>query len=91
MTQDAHRRTWPYLLGGVAVGVAFGVLFAPKPGRETRRDMAEWLKEKRWKTREFLSKFREKIPAKKEQWTAALKAGKQAYQEHKHEKELAGV
>ena len=66
---------------GAAVGAGLGLLFAPKAGKETREDIAEWLKQRREKGAELLGKLKEEIPAKKEQFAAAIKAGKQAYYE----------
>ena len=70
-----------YFALGAAVGAALGILLAPKSGKETREDIADWLKERREKGAEFLHQLKEEIPAKKEQIAAAIRAGKQAYQE----------
>jgi hypothetical protein len=42
-----------YFLGGTALGICLGILFAPKNGKETRQDINDWLKEKReqWNSR----------------------------------------
>lgn len=70
-----------FLALGTALGAALGVLFAPKSGKETREDIAEWLKDRRQKGSELLHKLKEEIPAKKDQFAAAIKAGKEAYKE----------
>lgn len=36
-----------YFITGAGIGAALGVLYAPKPGRETREQMSLWLKQKR--------------------------------------------
>lgn len=67
------------LLAGAVVGAVAGLLLAPKKGSETREDLADWLAQRRAKGSDLLDRIREELPAKKEQLTAALKAGKQAY------------
>ena len=71
-------------LSGAAVGAIAGVLLAPDSGKENRRRMAEWLKEKREASRETLA-------ARKQQVIVAIEAGKKAYQEKAHDKKLVGV
>lgn len=81
-----------YFLFGLGMGVAIGVLFAPKTGQETR----EMLKEKASEGRDYLrrkgedlresssdllSRGREALQAQKENLAAALDAGKQAYRQ----------
>ena len=53
MEQDTRRLAAyaGYFVSGAVVGAALGVLFAPKAGRETRKDMSLWLKERREKGR----------------------------------------
>ena len=81
MDREGYGKDVALFVFGAAVGAALGLLFAPKSGKETREDIAEWLKERREKGAEFIHKLREEIPAKKDQIVAAVKAGKQAYYE----------
>lgn len=66
-------------LSGAAIGAVAGILFAPDSGKETRRRMAQWLKERREKGKVEYHAVRE-----------ALDAGRKAFREE-HKKELAGV
>lgn len=70
-------------LTGAALGAAAALLLAPDSGKETRRKMGQWLKEKREKGKEGLL-------ARKEAMADALEAGKKAYREVE-KKHLAGV
>lgn len=36
-----------YLITGAGIGAALGVLYAPRSGRETRREMSLWLRERK--------------------------------------------
>ncbi|MBI5208889.1 MAG: YtxH domain-containing protein [Elusimicrobia bacterium] len=70
-----------FLFGAVAGAVA-GILLAPRPGSETREQLGDWLKERREQGSDLLNRIKDlkdKIPAKKSQLAAALKAGKEAY------------
>ena len=88
MAENRLLRSLGYLVGGIALGAATGVLFAPKAGKETRQDLAAWLKKKRERTQELAQKVRETIPTKKEAVVAAFRAGKEAFQEAgNHKKE----
>lgn len=88
---DEDRRI-SYFLLGLGVGVAVGVLFAPKSGSETReliKSKAEEGKEylaKRggeWKesATELLDRGKQAVSRQKDQVVAAVEAGKQAYRE----------
>lgn len=70
-----------FLLGG-AMGVAAGLLLAPKSGAETREQIADWLEKNRDKTKDALQHSRETLSEKKEQISAAWEAGKKAYREN---------
>ena len=52
-----------YLLGGVAVGAALGILFAPKKGSELRTDIADWTKKRSEEGKQFLARMKKEIPA----------------------------
>ncbi len=82
--KNGHKGTGavPLFLSGLAVGAVLGVLFAPDSGKETRRKVGQWLKERREKGKEVLL-------SKKEQVLEALEAGKKAYKDT--EKKLVGV
>jgi len=66
MSESEDRSAMLYLLAGIGIGaligVAAGMLFAPKPGLETREELSEKLKELKEKT---------------EQWVAEQKAKRQ--------------
>ncbi|MEJ5171035.1 MAG: YtxH domain-containing protein [Fimbriimonadales bacterium] len=66
MSESEDRNAMLYLLAGVGIGaligVAAGMLFAPKPGLETREELREKLKE---------------IKEKTDQWVAEQKAKRQ--------------
>ena len=66
---------------GAVVGATLGVLFAPRSGTETREQLGDWIKERREKGEDLLSKVKEESYAKKEAIVAAAKAAKQAYGE----------
>ena len=80
MEHDTRRlATYPgYFISGAAIGTALGVLFAPKAGSETRKDLGQWRKEKR-------DSGRIEYRAMKE----ALETGRKTFVSK--EKELAGV
>lgn len=88
--EDDSRLAYFFL--GLGLGVAVGVLFAPKSGSETR----ELLRSKAGEGREYLKKRSEDlrdsaedliergksaITRQKDQLSAAVEAGKQAYRE----------
>jgi len=77
---------------GLGVGVAIGVLFAPKSGKETRqliRDKAdegtEYLKQRgneiKQSATEWVDKGKEAINRQKDTLADAVEAGRQAYRE----------
>jgi len=83
-----------FFLAGAGIGAILALLFAPKSGQETRdyitqragegRDMvAEKSKEYRQRAEGYVDKARGSVAKQKEQLSAALEAGKQAYREEK--------
>ena len=81
-----------YFLLGLGVGVAVGVLFAPKSGEETREMLRskanegrDYLRRKgdevRDSTSDILNRGREAYQSQKENLAAAIEAGKQAYRQ----------
>ncbi|MEP7362016.1 MAG: YtxH domain-containing protein [Acidobacteriota bacterium] len=81
-----------YFFLGVGIGVAVGLLFAPKSGEETRdliRSKAgegkDYLKKRGEEAREsatdWVERGRTAVGRQKEQLSAAMEAGKQAYRE----------
>ena len=85
-------RRFSYFFLGLGIGVAAGLLLAPKSGAETREFLLEkadegkeFLKRKSGELRDqaggALDKSREAWRRQKESLTAAVEAGKQAYRE----------
>jgi gas vesicle protein len=81
-----------YFFLGVGIGVAVGLLFAPKSGEETRElirskagEGKDYLKrrgeEARESANEWVERGRTAVSRQKEQLSAAMEAGKQAYRE----------
>ena len=82
-----------YFFLGMGLGVAVGLLFAPKSGPETRdlilnkADQGrEYLRKRgedlRDSANDLLDKGRSVISQQKDQFNSAVEAGKQAYREH---------
>ena len=81
-----------YFFLGLGIGVAVGILFAPKSGEETRdliRGKAEegkdYLKKRSGELREsatdLVDKGKSAVQRQREQLSAAVEAGRQAYRE----------
>ncbi len=77
---------------GLGIGVAVGILFAPKSGQETRElirskadEGRDYLKRRGNELREsagdLLDRGRSAVSRQKDQLAAAVEAGKQAYRE----------
>jgi len=78
MVENPPRKLWPYLLSAVVVGSALGALFAPKPGKETRKQLKDLLH----RGKERAKHLRAKLPIRKSQLLAAIKAGREALREN---------
>jgi len=88
----AEENKFSYFFLGLGIGVAVGVLFAPKAGQETRDYLKsradegkDYLKKRggslRDSTEGLVEKGKSAISRQKEQLSAAVEAGKQAYRE----------
>ena len=88
----ADEKKLSYFFLGMGIGVAVGILFAPKPGEETRR----FLREKADEGKDYIKKRGDDlidsageivdrgktvINRQKDQLAAAVEAGRQAYRE----------
>ena len=87
---DGNGFVW--FLAGLGLGALVGVLYAPKPGSETREAIraraeegSEYVRnrarEARSQASEWVDKGRDVVTQQKEQFRAAYEAGRQAYQE----------
>ena len=81
-----------YFLLGLGMGVAVGVLFAPKAGEETREllrgkanEGRDYLRRRTEEVRdsasEVINRGRETLQQQRDNLSAALEAGKQAYRQ----------
>ncbi len=94
MSDDNGASKVAYFLAGMGLGAIVALLFAPRSGRETRDYLTQKAEESRGyvttKGREIrgqaeaaVDRARDVVAKQKEQLSAALEAGKQAYQEEK--------
>jgi gas vesicle protein len=83
-----------FFLAGLGIGAILALLWAPKSGKETRdlisqkaTEGRDYLtargKEYRRQAEEYVDKAKDVVTRQKEQLSAALEAGKSAYQDEK--------
>ncbi len=88
----ADEKKLSYFFLGMGIGVAVGILFAPKSGEETRRFLREKADEGKdyikkrgddliGSAGEIVDRGKTVISSKKDQLSAAVEAGRQAYRE----------
>ncbi len=81
-----------WFLAGLGLGALVGVLYAPKSGEETRRQIRDAADEgreyvtsqarrAREQANQWVDKGREVVEKQKSQFTSAVEAGRQAYRE----------
>lgn len=89
---DSNGSNFMWFIVGLGLGAGLGVLYAPKSGRETRDDlrrsagegreyMTNRARQAREQANQWVDRGREVLTKQKEQFTAAVEAGRQAYQE----------
>lgn len=63
---EREEKSWGawYALGGLIVGAAVGLLYAPKGGRETREEIDQWAKRGRRRAQSWLHSVGEAIPTR---------------------------
>jgi gas vesicle protein len=95
MSDDGNGATnLGFFLAGLGIGAVLALLFAPRSGKETREYIAgkaeegrDYVRAKsedlRRQAEEAVEKGKDLVTKQKELLSAALEAGKQAYQEEK--------
>ncbi len=94
MSEDNGASKVGFFLAGLGIGAILALLFAPRSGKETRdylvqkaeegRDFVKTKSEElRNKAEEAVEKGKDLVTRQKELLSAALEAGKQAYQDEK--------
>jgi len=92
--EDSGATNFGYFMAGFAIGAIVALLVAPKSGKEAREYIAgkaeegrDYVKAKtedlRRQAEEAVEKGKDLVAKQKELLSAALEAGKQAYQEEK--------
>ncbi len=90
MAEDGGSFGW--FLAGLGLGALIGVLYAPKAGRETREDILrsadegrEYVtnraRQARVQADQWVDRGRDVLQKQKDQFSAAVEAGRQAYHE----------
>jgi len=94
MSENNTGSKLTFFLAGLGVGAILALLFAPASGEESRRFLSERAdegreyvagkgREIRQQAEELVEKAKDLVTQQKEQLSAALEAGKQAYQDEK--------
>jgi gas vesicle protein len=94
MSDSDSSGKFSYFLVGVGIGALLGILFAPRPGEETREYLRERAdegkdyaqrkaRELRERADELLERSEELVKGSKDRLAAALDAGREAYQREK--------
>jgi gas vesicle protein len=94
MSEDNGGSQVGFFLAGLGIGAVVALLFAPRSGKETREFIVQKAEEGRdfvvtrseeirKQAEEALDKGKDMVAKQKEQLSAALEAGKQAYQDEK--------
>jgi gas vesicle protein len=94
MSENNGASKLAFFLAGMGIGAILALLFAPKSGKETRDYLVQKAeegrdyvsvrgRELRKQAEEVVGKAKDVVAKQKEQLSAALEAGKQAYQEEK--------
>ncbi len=94
MNENAGGSKFGFFMAGMGIGAVVALLFAPRSGKETRDMIAQRAEEGRdyVKTRsdelrkqaeDVVEKGKDLVTKQKELLSAALEAGKQAYQDEK--------
>jgi gas vesicle protein len=89
---DHDSSSFGWFLAGLGLGAVVGVLYAPRPGSETREALRaradegrEYVKTQARNAKEqasdWVDKGREVVTQQKDQFRAAYEAGRQAYHE----------
>ncbi|MGA7927907.1 MAG: YtxH domain-containing protein [Candidatus Sulfotelmatobacter sp.] len=92
MSDRESSNSFVWFVAGMGLGALVGILYAPRPGTETRdvlraraeegRDyMRSRAREARNQASEWVDRGREAVNQQKDQFRAAYEAGRQAYQE----------
>jgi len=72
----------PFLVGGI-VGAAIGLLLAPKPGREVRKQIRDMASDTKEKLSSAVGKSREVYDEARAAISSAVDAGRHAYAEER--------
>ena len=89
---DSSGSNFGWFLAGLGLGALLGVLYAPKSGEETRRQIRDAADEgreyvgsqarrAREQATQWTEKGREVLERQKQQFSSAVDAGRQAYRE----------
>jgi len=94
MSENDSGSRFTFFLAGLGIGALLALLFAPRSGDQTRDLISQKAdesrdyvtargRELRQQAEELVEKAKDLVAQQKEQLSAALEAGKQAYQEER--------